>query len=180
MNVVQPIRDKVLLQDMKDFLKQNNERNYIMFLHGIHTGLRISDILRLRVRDVLGWDIVLKEKKTDKHKEVKMSNELKRAIQSYVKDKPMSEYLIKSRNGKNTPITREMAYVILSQLAEEFRLERFGTHSLRKTYGYNHYKKFKDVVALQQILNHTDQRETLIYIGIKPDELNKMQGKIDW
>ena len=65
MNVVQPIRDKVLLQDMKDFLKQNNERNHIMLLLGIHTGLRISDILRLRVRDVQGWDIVLKEKKTD-------------------------------------------------------------------------------------------------------------------
>lgn len=73
-----------------------------------------------------------------------------------------------------------MAYVILSQLAEEFRLERFGTHSLRKTYGNNHYKKFKDVVAIQQILNHTDQREALIYIGIKQDELNKMQWKIDW
>ncbi|MFJ7993605.1 tyrosine-type recombinase/integrase [Peribacillus frigoritolerans] len=180
MNVVQPIRDKVLLQEMKDFLKKNNERNYILFLLGIHTGLRISDILRLRVRDVLGWDIVLKEKKTDKHKEVKMSNELKRAIRSYVKDKPKSEFLIKSRNGKNKPITRGMAYVILSQLAEEFGIERIGTHSLRKTYGYNHYKKFNDVVALQQILNHTDQRETLIYIGIKQDELNKMQGKIDW
>ncbi|MFE4238799.1 tyrosine-type recombinase/integrase [Peribacillus butanolivorans] len=167
MNVVQPIRDKVLLQDMKDFLKKNNERNYIMFLLGIHTGLRISDILRLRVRDVLGWDIELKEKKTDKHKEVKMSNELKRAIQSYVKDKPSYEYLIKSRNVKNEPITRGMAYVILSQLAEEFRLERIGAHSLRKTYGYNYYKKFKDVVTLQQILNHTDQREALIYIGIK-------------
>jgi integrase len=109
-----------------------------------------------------------------------MSNELNRAIRSYVKDKPSYEYLIKSRNGKNEPITRGMAYVILSQLAEEFRLERIGTHSLRKTYGYNHYKKFKDVLALQQILNHTDQREALIYIGIKQDELNKMQGKIDW
>lgn len=63
MNVVQPIRDKVLLQEMKDHLKKNNERNYILFLLGIHTGLRISDILRLRVRDVLGWDIVLKEKR---------------------------------------------------------------------------------------------------------------------
>lgn len=82
----------------EDFLKQNNEPNYIMFLLGIHTGLRISDILRLRVRDVQGWEIVLKEKKTDKHKEVKISNELKRAIRCYVKDKPSNEYLIKSRN----------------------------------------------------------------------------------
>jgi integrase len=65
MNVVQPIRDKVLLLDMKDSLKQNNERNHIMLLLGIHTDLRISDILRLRVRDVQLWDIVLKEKKTD-------------------------------------------------------------------------------------------------------------------
>lgn len=169
-----------MLQEIKDYLKKNSDRNYIMFLLGIHTGLRISDILRLRVKDVLGWDILIKEKKTGKLKEVKMTNELKRAIRSYVKDKPKNEFLIKSRNGKNKPITRGMAYIILNQLADEFGLERIGTHSLRKTYGYNHYKKFNDVVALQKLFNHTDQRETLLYIGIIQEDLNKMQRKIDW
>lgn len=178
MNLVQPIRDKELLQEIKKWLKETNERNYILFLLGINTGLRISDILRLRVRDVQGWDIYIREKKTGKPKQIKMPNELKKAIRNYVKDKDPSEFLIKSRQGKNKPITRGMAYVILSEIAEEFDLERIGTHSLRKSYGYHHYRQFKDVAALQKIFNHSDPSITLRYIGIEQDSLNEMQRKL--
>lgn len=178
MNLVQPIRDKELIADIKEYLKATNERNYILFLLGINTGLRISDILRLRVRDVEGWDIYIREKKTKKIREVKMPKELKKAIREYIKDKPKNEYLIKSRNGKNRPITRGMAYVILNQIADRFGLERIGTHSLRKTYGYHFYYQFKDVVTLQQMLNHTDSKETLRYIGITQDTLNDYQRKL--
>lgn len=177
MNVVQPIRNKELLQEIKKCLKERNERNYIMFLLGINTGLRISDILRLRVRDVQGWDIFIREKKTGKSKQIKMPSELKKEVRNYVKTKDPSEFLIKSREGKNKPITRGMAYVILNEIAEEFGLERIGTHSLRKTYGYHHYKQFKDVAALQKIFNHSDPSITLRYIGIEQDSLNEMQRK---
>jgi integrase len=177
MNLVQPIRDKELIIDIKKYLKEQNERNYILFLLGINTGLRISDILSLRVRDVQGWNIFLREKKTKKIREIKMPAELKKAIRDYIKDKPNNEYLIKSRMGKNKPITRGMAYVILNQIADEFGLERIGTHSLRKTYGYHFYKQFKDVASLQQMLNHTDPKETLRYIGITQDSINDLQKK---
>lgn len=177
MNLVQPIRDYELLQEIKKWLKSTNERNYILFMLGINTGLRISDVLRLRVRDVLGWDIYIREKKTGKPKEIKMPPSLKKEIRNYVKGKDPDEYLIKSREGKNKPITRGMAYIILNEVAEEFNLERIGTHSLRKTYGYHHYKQFKDVAALQDILNHSDPKITLRYIGIKQDDINEMQRK---
>ena len=159
MNIVQPIRDKEIIQEIKEFYKKQNERNYILFLLGINTGFRISDILRLRVRDVEGWNIVIREKKTRKIKDVKMPSELKRAIRNYTEGKPKNEYLMKSRNGKNKPITRAMAYVILNQAPQEFGLERIGTHSLRKTYGYHHYQQFRDVAVLQQMLNHTEQKK---------------------
>ncbi|ARC28125.1 MULTISPECIES: tyrosine-type recombinase/integrase [Bacillus cereus group] len=177
MNLVQPIRDKEMINELKEYFKEQNERNYILFLLGINTGLRISDILRLRVRDVEGWSIFIREKKTKKVKEVKMPSDLKKALREYVKGKQKNEFLIKSRNGKNKPLTRSMAYVILNQAALNFGLDRIGTHSLRKTYGYHHYKQFKDIVVLQRMLNHTDQKETLRYIGIEQDTLNDYQKK---
>lgn len=180
MTRVEPIRDKDLLQNIKQYFKETNERNYILFLIGIHTGLRISDILKLRVRDVQGWNIILREKKTKKYKEVKMPGELKKAIRRYVDEKHKDEFLIKSRKGNNKPITRKRAYEILREAAEYFELERIGTHTLRKTYGYQHYKKFKDIATLQKALNHSDPADTLIYIGIVQDELNSLQTKIDW
>ena len=67
MNTVEPIRDMDLVMDLADYLKSNNERDYVLFMFGIYTGLRISDILKFRVRDVKGKDAVyIREKKTGK------------------------------------------------------------------------------------------------------------------
>ena len=56
MNTVQPIRDMNTVMDIARYLKQNNERDYVMFTTGIYSGLRVSDILKLRVKDVRGKD----------------------------------------------------------------------------------------------------------------------------
>lgn len=178
MNLVQPIREKELIQEIKKWLKERNERNYILFLFGINTGMRISDILKLQVKDVEGWSVYIREGKTKKTKEVRMPVELKKAVREYCKEKHKNEYLFRSRVGKNKPITRGMAYIILQEIADEFNLERIGTHSFRKTYGYHHYKQFKDVAVLQQMLNHSDPKITLRYIGITQDNLNAYQSKL--
>jgi integrase len=178
MNLVQPIRDLEIIKEIKAYLLKRSERNYILFLFGINTGMRISDILKLRVRDVEGWSVFVREGKTRKTKEVRMPPELKKAVRQYIKGKHKNEYLFRSRIGKNKPITRGMAYVILQDIADEFNLERIGTHSFRKTYGYHHYKQFKDVAVLQQMLNHSDPKITLRYIGITQDNLNAYQSKL--
>lgn len=51
--------------------------------------------------------------------------------------------------------------------------EKIGTHTLRKTFGYHHYEKFKDVVMLQKIFNHSSTEITLRYIGIEQDEIDE-------
>ncbi|MBO0962508.1 site-specific integrase [Neobacillus sp. MM2021_6] len=180
MNVVQPIRDKDIIHQIKKYLKVRSERNYILFLFGINTGLRISDILQLKVKDVQGWSIYLREGKTGKPKEVRMPKELKRAVREYTKNKNKSEYLFTSREkdkrGKPKPISRGMAYIILQEIADEFGLDRIGCHSLRKTYGYHFYDQTKDVAVLQEMLNHSDPEITMRYIGITQDKLNKYQS----
>lgn len=177
---VEPIRDKELLARMKRYLYETNRRNHLMFLTGIHCGFRISDILKLQVKHVKGWDIRMFEEKTGKYRQVKMTKELKLAMREYIEGKPNDEYLFKSRNGINKPISRKRAYEILRELADDFNLEQIGTHTLRKTYGYQHYKKFNNVATIMTALNHTSQRETMIYLGIEQEELDKQQSKIDW
>ena len=56
MNTVEPIRDLDVVMDIADYLKSKNDRDYVMFMFGIYTGLRISDILKFRVRDVRDKD----------------------------------------------------------------------------------------------------------------------------
>ena len=63
---VQPIRSLEKLDDMKWSLKRHcSERDYILFLLGINTGLRVSDLLSLKIKDIKGkMEVIIKEGKT--------------------------------------------------------------------------------------------------------------------
>lgn len=173
MEFVQPIRDKDQLEIIKKRLKAHNERDYVMFMIGINAGLRISDILQLRVRDVRGEHIKIKEMKTGKTRRTIINRKLRKALDDYIKDKPDEEVLIKSRQGTNKAIDRSTAYKILKEAAREVGLTEIGTHTMRKTFGYHFYQRDKDVVALQKILNHNKASTTLLYIGVEQDYLDE-------
>ncbi|GIN86958.1 site-specific integrase [Heyndrickxia sporothermodurans] len=173
MNFVQPIRDPDMIFEIKRFLKQQSERNYMLFVTGINSGLRISDILPLRVKDAKKPYFKIIEIKTGKDKFLDMTPQLQRELKKYIEGKEDHEYLFKSREGINKPIGRSMAYKILRKAAEHVGLIDIGTHTLRKTFGYHLYKQTGDVALLQKILNHSDPAFTLRYIGIDQDAMNK-------
>ncbi|HDR3890314.1 TPA: site-specific integrase [Bacillus cereus] len=177
MNFVQPIRDPEQIQQIKEYLRENNERNYILFVMGINTGLRISDILKLRVSDLKGSHISMREKKTGKQKRIQLTPSLKRELRWYIEERDDNEYLIKSREGKNKPIGRSMAYKILRSTASEFGLDEVGTHTLRKTFGYHMYMQTKNIALLMEIFNHSSERVTLRYIGVNQDAMDKAMIK---
>ncbi|KUR61196.1 site-specific integrase [Bacillus sp. AM 13(2015)] len=173
MNFVQPIRDLDQIHYIKKYLGERNKRNLLLFVAGINLGLRISDLLQLRVKDVKKQYVSLREKKTGKEKRIKINKTLRKALDQYIKDRDDQEYVFRSREGLNKPISRSSAYNILREAAEYVGLDSIGTHTLRKTFGYWHYKKFKDVALLQEIFNHSTPDVTLRYIGITQDTMDK-------
>lgn len=182
MNAVQPIREMDLIEEIKAYLYQKNERDWFLFVLGINIGLRITDMLGFKVRDVRGkTQIRIKEKKTGKTKLIEINPKLKRAIREYCKDKSDDEYLFPSRqrdrHGRPKPITREMAYRILRDVARRFNLEHIGCHTLRKTFGYHFYLKERNVAMLMEIFNHSHPSITLRYIGINQDEIRKAMNR---
>lgn len=181
MNTVEPIRDKETVLDISDYLREKSERNYVLFNFGIYSGLRISDILNKRVRDVRGKDyIIIREKKTKKEKRFPINAELKSIVTEYIDKKKDFEYLFCSPNRDNKPITRQQAYNILSKAGREFGLESIGTHTLRKTFGYHLYKLTGDAALIMDILGHTSINYTLRYIGVNQDCKNKAYNSLSF
>ncbi len=176
LNYVQPIRDKKKIQTMKTVLKAKDEKYYIMFLIGINVGLRVSDILTLKVSDVRDrTHINIVEKKTGKTKRFLLNSKMQAELTDYISKFSLSDddYLIRSRKGKNQPIRRDRAYKILNEAAQEIGLDEIGTHSMRKTFGYWHYQKYKDVALLQHLFNHANSAVTLRYIGVNQDIMDQ-------
>lgn len=177
MNFVQPIRDQEMIDEIKGFLMKQSYRNNMMFVFGINTGLRIQDILKHRVRDVIGDQLVMIEMKTQKRKFLQLNPLLKREIKKYTVGMDLDDYMFPSRQGTNKPIKRDMAYKIMRAAAKEFGLVDIGTHTLRKTFGYHMYQKTKDITLVQKLLNHSDKSITMKYIGMDQDMMDDAMNR---
>lgn len=171
MKFVQPIRDIEKVKEIAEYLRDKNYRDYVMFSVGIYSGLRIQDILKLRVRDIRNKDhismIEMKTTKTGKTRRFVINPNLKKILNEYIEDKKDNDVLFPSKQGDNKPLKRSQAYNILNDAARHVGIkEGIGTHTMRKTFGYFLYKQTGDIVLLKEIFNHSDISVTLRYIGL--------------
>jgi len=175
MNYVEPIRDLDKIDQIKIYLRSRNQRDFIMFLLGINSGLRISDILRLKVSGVKDRDsIIITEKKTGKEKRFLLNDNLKSELREFITFKDEDEYMFSRYRSGKKPLDRSTAYLIINNAARAVGIsDNVGTHTLRKTFGYHFYQRTKDVALLQQLFNHSSPSVTLKYIGINQDVVDK-------
>ena len=182
MNCVEPIRNKELILDIGDYLKDQCERDYVLFMTGIYLGRRIGDMLQMKVRDVRDRDyIYIKEQKTSKFRLVVYNSDAQKAIAFFLKATGINpspdEYVFASQ--KNGHMTRKGFCVILQKAAESCGIKHaVGTHSLRKTFGYRYYKASGDITVLQQIFGHSTPLITLRYIGITTETIQNAYESI--
>lgn len=190
MNVVAPIKDKRSINKMKKSLSKGRfgERNVLIFSIGINTAYRISDLRYLKLSDVLTIKnknkivvkdrLALKEQKTGKYNSIILSNQLREDIWKYtVKNFPeyldnldLAHYLFPSGKGLDKPMNRQTLWAILNCAANENGIPNIGSHSMRKTFGYFLYKNKVSIEIIQELLNHSSQKDTLRYIGITQED----------
>jgi integrase len=191
-NTVQPIRDVKKIDSIKRILWTQNLRDWLLFSIGINSGLRVSDLLKLKVKDVLNSKgkineyIIVKEQKTGKGKRFPINKTSQKAIREYLASREYNSdtYLFESRkkdrDGNSRPISRIQAYEIINSAARRVGIEDpIGTHTMRKTFGYHAYHNGCSVELLQQIFNHAAPSVTLRYIGITQDDIDNVYFSLE-
>jgi len=154
---------------------------------GITSALRISDILKLKVEDV--WNgkkpvqyIELNEIKTGKHKRFPVTPNLSKAIKEYMSDYEGDQeaFLFISRIGTNKPITRQYAVMMLNNACDMVGInEPFGTHGMRKTWGYWAFKQGISLDYISIALNHRSIAETKRYLGLLQEDLDNVYLQVN-
>lgn len=184
---VEPIRDKEKINNMFYYLNGRDPKYGLMFKFGLNTGLRISDILPMNTKDIFNENgtfkdyLVLKEKKTGKEKKIKINNALRKSITNFVPqdERTGSFYLFSNNSGGH--IKRIQAYKVLKNAAGICGIENFGTHSMRKTWGYWTYKVSKyNIGLIMQTFNHSSQNVTLRYIGVNQDQQDELYSLVQF
>lgn len=178
---VEPIKDLKVIARIKRNLRINL-RDKLLFVMGINTGMRVQDILTLRVGDVyglkIGDSISFKEKKTGKENISIVNKEIFHVLEEYLKNGNClnGDYLFKSRKGKNEPLTTYRVTHLVKEWTSAVGLnENFGAHSLRKTWCYHQRKTFGvSWEILSKRLNHASPSITRRYLGVQEEEVEEI------
>ena len=182
MPAAEPIRDK---KDLKQFtqyyFKKGQLRNYLLIMAGVHTALRISDLLSLQWQDVYDFDrgkfrshVRLTEKKTGKLKVIALNMNLIKALKLYFPYK-RGVFIFVSNRKNAAPISRVQAHRIIKAASAAVKASvSISCHSLRKTFGFFAYKAGVLPVMLMDIFNHSDFETTKRYLGIAQADRDKV------
>jgi len=188
MTTVEPIRDAKKIVAIKSILKAGRyPRDYLLFTLGINLALRVSDLLALRIKDVLDrkGEIVealhIRERKTGKERKIRLNRSAKEALEFYFSKAGISdgeEFLFRSLRS-DKPLDRIRANTLINKWCDEVDLQgRFGTHTLRKTWGYRARKLGVPIELIQEKLGHRSPAVTRRYIGVTQDEVSNIEEKV--
>jgi integrase len=172
---VEPIKSLKDIKHIKLLLK-DKPRDLALFTVGINTNLRASDLCGITVglvKDVTpGGDFAFDEKKTGKERRVTLNKACVDAIQKLLASRSFldSDQLFNGRRGNIKTTT--IIYLVKQWTAAINLKGNYGSHTLRKTWGYHQRKHFcVDIPTLMVIFNHSSQKQTLSYLCVQPDEI---------
>jgi integrase len=156
----------VALPSFLDALGRRDPKYVLLVLYGIETGLRVSDILKLRAGRLKAFTRVL-ECKTGKARTCEISPGLLEQIEQYKISARLGprDFFIPSRwYRKDKPLSRSQAWRVISECAAEVGIDvPIGAHSMRKSYARDVYRRTKDIKAVQSALGHKYVTTTLAY-----------------
>ncbi len=176
---VEPLTDPEDIERIRVFLK-DKPRDLCLLNLGCNTNLRAIDLVNLKVSIRYlkpGESLTLRESKTGKKRAITINQVCYRSIQSLcasvsMKDAKDDDYLFQSRKG-GEKLRANTLNAMVKKWTKAINLKgRYGSHTLRKTFGYMHRTKLgTDIPTLMTMFNHSTQRQTLEYLCIQPQEI---------
>lgn len=149
-----------------------NERVALILVSEAVTGIRVGDILRLKLDSIIkreeGYFFNIVEEKTGKRRNFPFNTDLYLMLQNYAIEKGIS------RNELLFPIRERQVFKILEKAVHYLNLDNdsIGSHSFRKMFAQNIYEETGNNLAItQQLLQHSSLLVTQRYLNVTPDEL---------
>lgn len=181
MKGTRPLSNREIVQVISCFEGVYEVRNRSLFVLGVSTGGRISELLGLVVRDV--WqnhravsDLLFDKsivKGKDESRAVPVNLDGREAIEQVIdwhQEKfgkvKASRVLFVSRQGSGA-MNRRTAHVVLKAAFESAGLNgKLATHSMRKSFAQRLYEQTGDIFAVQEMLGHKNVSTTQKYLGV--------------
>ena len=180
---VQPTRDLESIQSIKQNLA-NQPRNLCLFTMGINTAYRANELLSITVGQVAhlqAGDILdIKQSKTNEYRSTVLNAVTVEALQSWLSVHPKAKnpqaplFISEDSKGKALLVS-SLIHLVKLWCAEAGLQGNYGSHTLRKTWGYHQRITNNAPIALiMQAFAHTSETQTLKYLCILPNEVHDL------
>ena len=174
MKTVEAVKAPEQIAAIKGLLRSYSSSDlYVdVWIFGLNTALRISDLLNIKHSDIDGNSISLKEGKTGKLREITLNQSAMEVISRRYKANPTDIYLFQVHSNRATgkPVSRESVARMFKEVGDKLKI-KLGTHSMRKTRGYAMYQGGARIELIAKVLNHSSTASTLRYIGIEKEDV---------
>ena len=162
--------------------KQNSNRNKLIIKTIIFTGIRVSEALNLKRKDITedgDLFIIRIRGKGNKYRIVMIKRHLIEAHLTAIAINYINKEGYLFINKKGTRLTQAYVSRIVEQILFKagIRKEKNGAHMLRHTFATMLYKKQKDLVLVQEALGHASLNTSRIYTHFDSDKL-KLAAKV--
>ncbi|MDT4821417.1 Tyrosine recombinase XerC [compost metagenome] len=176
MNIVEAVKTKAEADIISRKLTKNAKGNTLyadIWRFGINTALRISDLLSLTFEQVAGDNLVIKESKTGKVRDIPLNEKAKAIVEARREANPTHTYLfeVDSNRAKGKPVSRVSVANAFKAVGDEIGIQ-LGTHSMRKTRGWLMYSGGTPLEVICKVLNHSSPAVTMVYIGLTQAEID--------
>jgi len=163
-------------------LERDKEYKFCLLVAiGVFTGLRISDLLKLRFNQFVGTDILtIQEQKTKKTRRIKINTDLKQIVERVKGNMDVTDttqFIFVNKYGTK-PIDKSYVNVKLKEILKRYNIVLEGnasSHLFRKTLGnrvlrLNNYSN-ESVILLMELFSHSSPAITKKYLGIREKEI---------
>ncbi len=158
----------------------NNLKHKAIIMTGYSAGLRASEIISLKIKDIDNKRMMIKVErgKGNKDRYVPLSKTLLGVLRDYyVKYKP-KVYLFEGINGKQYCV--RSAQEILANAKIKLKVTKKGSlHLLRHSFATHLLEGGTDIRYIQELLGHNNIKTTLRYTHVTPKAIKKIQSPLD-
>lgn len=147
------------------------KRNYCMVIILLNHGLRVSELLNLKVEDINNERISIIGKGS-KQRFIYLNNITREAIRNYFSFDDVKE-------GKMFNITQEQVNNVIKGYCKKANINKHVTaHTLRHTSATINLKQTKDLRYVQEFLGHSNLSTTQIYTHVLDEDKKKYANEV--
>ncbi|MEM5867627.1 MAG: tyrosine-type recombinase/integrase [Candidatus Aenigmatarchaeota archaeon] len=157
----------------------DNEKHKLMVMMLYSSGLRLSELINLKVEDLelkekIGW---VRTGKGEKDRAFIISEKVLEKLEKFIVGKNPSDYLFNGRNGKLSP--RAIQKIVSNAAKKAGIAKKVSPHTLRHSFATHLLESGENIRKIQELLGHSSLNTTQVYTHISIEEIKKVKSPLD-